>query len=161
MRLVKQFFRTSPSGFVQAGLQGALPLGGDGATGFAPTGVPGTQDNLLSQKNLSNQGWPAHRIAVAYKGPTGAPTISGQVWVYDHLTNGWYEVGAPAAMVPNRITYFDVPAIVDVPPTSQNGGLLTPPGQGNIEAVVVVQPAGSMPTGAYTFAMGADLTTLP
>lgn len=135
-------------------------LGTDGAPGTPPTGQPGTQDNLLVQASLSDQGWPAHRIAVSYKGPVGALTLVGQIWLFDRQTQAWYEVGAPTNMVPNRLTYFDVVGLVSRRPTSADG-LSIDASQGNIEALLVVQAAGGDPNGTYTFAMGADLTTLP
>jgi hypothetical protein len=136
---------------------GSPVLGSDGAAGVPPTSTPLAQDNLLLSTGYSNQGWPAHRIAVAYKGPAAAIALAAQVWVYDNLSGAWYEVGAPQNITPNRITYFDVVALVDPPPTSANLGN---PGSGGVQALLVVQD-GVTPNGEYVFSMGADLTVLP
>jgi hypothetical protein len=151
MRMVTKFQRL---------VGGSPALGSDGAPGVPPTGAPGAQDNLLAQQCYSDQGWPAHRVAVAYNGPVGALALVAQLWVFDHLTEAWYEVGAPGSLTPNRITYFDVTAIVSRRAGGASG-LGAPPSQGHIEALLVVQAAGGDPAGTYTFAMGADLTTLP
>lgn len=152
MRMVKRFSRWSGAG--------GPALGSDGAAGVPPTDPPGAQDNLLVQSIFSDQGWPAHRVAVTYKGPGGALVLPAQLWLYDHLTEAWYEVGAPTTLTKNRINYFDTLGLVSRRPTGSEG-LSAPPSQGHLEALLVVQPAGGDPAGEYVFAMAADLTTLP
>lgn len=141
-------------------LGGPTPaLGSDGAAGVPPTASPNpqAQDNVLSTKFYSNQGWPTHRIAVGYLGPAAAPTLPAQLWVYDFKSAAWYAVGAPLNLVVNQMNYFDVVALLDAPPTSSDQNTTT---AGGVEAMLVVQNNAG-PNGTYTFTMGADLTTLP
>ena len=51
---------------------GASPaLGSDGAASVPPTGAPTqTKDNVLLATFANAAGYPVHRVAVAYKGPT-------------------------------------------------------------------------------------------
>lgn len=134
---------------------GGTALGSDGSAGTPPTHGPvATMDNVLATKISSNDGWPVHRVAVAYKGPGGAPTLPAQIWVYDAETESWYEVGAPVNLTRNRLTYLDLPALAD--PIGQPGGASS---GGVVMALVVLD--NSAPSGEYTFAFGADLTVLP
>jgi len=142
---------------------GGTALGTDGAPGVPPTATPTNQDNLLVTGFANQSGYPIHRIAVAMKGPAAAIALVAQLWVYDYLTEAWYEVGAPTVVTPNRITYFDSVALGD-PPQIQRASL--PVGgsvvstAGSLIVALVVQD-GATPAGEYTFALGPDLTVLP
>lgn len=135
---------------------GGTALGTDGAPGAPPVGAPTqTTDNVLIASFANTAGFPVHRIAVAMKGPAAAIALVAQLWVYDSLTEGWYEVGAPTVVTPNRITFFDVVSLAE--PTQLGGAA---PSAGSIAAMLVVQD-GATPAGEYVFAMGPDLTVLP
>jgi len=142
---------------------GQVTLGFDGGAGVPPTGEPSTQDNMLICGFANGSGFPAHRVAVTYRGPAAAIGLVAQLWLYDHLTLAWYEVGAPLTIVPNRVNFFDVVALSDPPQIARAslpvGGSVVATA-GSIAAMLVVQD-GATPNGEYVFAMGPDLTVLP
>lgn len=152
MRMHKKFSRWK--GAVPSG---GVALGFDGGAGVPPTDPP-TQDkdNVLIASFANSAGFPVHRLAVAYKGPAAAIALAAQIWLYDHLTEAWYESGAPQNITPNRINFFDVVSLGE--PVQVGPGVKA--AAGSISAALVVQD-GATPNGEYVFAMGPDLTVLP
>ena len=155
MRMHKKFSRWKGAG--------GTALGSDGAAGVPPTGAPSNQDNLLVSGFTNSSGFPVHRVAVSYKGPAAAIVLVAQLWVWDDLTQGWYEVGAPQNITPNRLTYFDMASLSDPPQIQRSslpvGGSIVATA-GSISALLVVQD-GATPAGEYVFGLGPDLTVLP
>lgn len=152
-------FPTAFSRFKGTVPDGKIELGSEGAVDDPPTSPPNpNQDNALASKFYSNQGWPAHRIAVGYKGPPGSIPLDAQVWVYDTKTEAWYAVGDAGTVKPNQITYFDVVALLDMPTTATS---LDSPTQGSLSVLLVIQGDAGAPDGEHVFAFGADLTVLP
>ena len=147
MRLQKSFTRRKNGA-------GPVPvLGTDGAPGTPPTGAPSSAtDNALVASFDNMAGFPVQHIAVSYRGPAAAVALTAQLWVYDYLTDAWYETGEPGELTPNRVAFFDVPVLAQ-PPTT---GLDTTT-SGSIAAMLVVQDAVT-PDGEYVFAMGPDLS---
>jgi len=129
-----------------------------------PGGVPkpaDTVDNVLIAPYFSDQGWPAHRVAVTYMTDAVAPiSLNAQLWLYDHETDHWYKQGTAMAgnLLVDQVTFFDVVAIVS---SKMRKADLATPTQGCIEAMLIVKDPGVAPNGVYTFGMAADLTTLP
>jgi hypothetical protein len=124
--------------------------------GVPPAFVPApTRDNQIVAKFFSNQGWPGHRVAVSYRGPAAALVLPAQVWIFDHKTEAWYEVGAPGTLTPNRISYFDVVSLLDPPTTALDPAT---PSSGSHEVLLIVQPAGGDPGGEYVFGLGVDMS---
>lgn len=158
MRMHKSFQRSKP-------VAAPIPvLGGDGVAGTPPTGLPNpNEDNVLVCAISNAAGWPSHRVAVSYKGPVGATALAAQIWIFDHETAAWYEVGAPVNIVANRINYFDIIGLADPPAVGNNVGPNARPSSGGTEIMLIVQDdlVGPAPNGTYTFAMGPDLTVLP
>ena len=136
---------------------GGVALGADSVPNTGPTKpTPASQDNLLMCSFASLSGWPMHRIAVAYKGPAAAIALSANIALWDEQTQHWYLVGAAQNITPDRLTFFDVVALLAPPQTqAQNGAT-----NGSCEAMLIVSD-GATPNGEYVFAMGPDLTTLP
>ena len=153
MRFTKRFLRRKNG-------SGPVPtIGSDGTAGATnpPTEPPGSRDNLLSVKPYSNQGWPGHRVAVAYASTSGAAgtALPCEAWIYDHLTEKWYLVDSKN-LVFNAVTFFDVVALLDSAITQASLG---EPASGAIEVFFKIQD-NALPDGEYTFAVGADLTPL-
>lgn len=154
MRFNRSFLR-------RKGGSGPVPvIGTDGSPGSAnpPVAPPGNQDNVLAIKPYSNQGWPAHRIAVAYASTSGAAgaDLPCEVWGYDHLTAKWYLLDNSKNLVLNRVTFFHVVALLDASPVNASLG---EPGSGAIEVFVKIQDNATA-NGEYIFAIGADLSPL-
>jgi len=151
MRMHKKFSR-----FKGAAPPDGVALGADGAAGVPPTVAPNQNiSNILIASFSTSSGFPVHRIAVTYKGPALAVALQAQVWLYDDLTEAWYEVGAPVNIEPNRVNFFDVVALAE-PNAVLNLGATA----GSISALLVVQD-GVTPDGEYVFAIAPDLTVLP
>jgi hypothetical protein len=133
---------------------GKTALGAD----TLPTARPAaTMDNLLASKFNNINGWPAHRVAVVYNGPAGAPNLTATMYFYEDATAAWYQIGAAGTLVSGQVTFFDVIAIMEMPNTSADLANATP---GSIAQVLIVAaPGGSPPSGPYEFAMATDLTT--
>ena len=129
---------------------GGIALGGDSSL---PAGAPNvSQDNVLSSRFANINGWPCHRIAVSYKGPSSAKNLPARMFIYEESTCGWYKVGSDVTLKPDTIQFFDVLALLDF--HAPNGEPA-----GSIQAFLQIDAAGSDPTGTYTFAMAPDLTT--
>ena len=134
---------------------GGIALGGDSTLPTGPAAI--TADNVLFSKFNNVNGWPTHRIAVTYKGPTSAPSVVGRMYFYESTTGSWYKIGADVTLAPGTVSFFDVVAILEMPNTQANLAQATP---GSIAQFLQVDlPAGSPAAGAYTFAMAPDLTT--
>jgi hypothetical protein len=140
---------------------GATVLGGD----TLPSGPPNAQtaDNCLFSRFSNINGWPVHRIAVTYKGPTGAKVLAAQMYFFEDATQTWYAIGASVNMTAGTVSFFDVIALLDRPHSSSaaGGSPEDSPQSGSAAMLLMVSAAGSDPAGEYDFAMAPDLTTFP
>jgi hypothetical protein len=134
-------------------------VGGAGPVPVLGTdGVPTVQqdqgrDNVLNARFESISGYPAQRIAVAYKGPPGALTLPTTLYIWDDLSGSWYLMpGGPIGLVPGQIAFFDTIGLLCPP---QGGSSGTP---GALEAYFRVAAAGGDPAGTYTFALAQDMS---
>ncbi len=148
MKFPAMFTRLKPA------TTGQITLGDD-AVPAAGTG-PTTQNNVLSYQFNNINGWPVHRIAVLYSGPSAAIALKSNLYFYDEATKDWHRINATVdqLLTPNVVAWFDVVALAERAPTLSNAGEV----QGNLTVMLNVQ-TGSTPDGTYKFAMGADLTT--
>ena len=132
---------------------GGVALGSD----TLPTTAPkATMDNLLASRFQNINGWPCHRIAVTYKGPTGAIALTARMYFWEDETQAWYQVGGQVTMQPSQVSFFDVIALLEMPNTEANLQNATP---GSISQILIVDDVGGSPPGEYQFAIGPDLTT--
>lgn len=143
MRFQHQFTR-------RVGGAGPVPvLGSDG--------VPTLQqqqgsDNALNARFESISGWAMQRIAVAYKGPPGALTLPAEIFLWDDLTESWYQLGATVGLLPGMFSFFNTISLI-LPPQ----GVQSANSAGSLEAFLRVHPAGGDPAGVYTFALAPDM----
>lgn len=156
MRFHRMFLRSKPSG--------AHPtLGADAV----PTGAPTEPlpDNMLSIAFRDINGWPVHRIAMAFKGSVApGANLAATAWVWDGLSETWYQLG-PAAVVlePNRIAFFDflgVPEFPGVVATRIDASGNLPSVGRAAEVVFIVTDPNGVADGDYTFVIAPDLTTI-
>jgi len=148
MRFQKQILRYK-------GVAGTV-LGSD----VAPTGLPSGADNVLEFKAWNANGWPCHRLVVAYKPPSGVFALTATAYIWDALTLSWYRVGTAATPIAaNAVTYFDVPTLID-PPATDGFILVQNANASSLVALVVADP-GAAPNGEHSFAIAADQTTGP
>jgi hypothetical protein len=144
MRFFKQFSRwKGPGGTV---------LGTDAL----PTTPPNSStDNLLISPAASRAGgWPAHRVAVTYHGPAGAPNLPATLVFYESLTGRWYGIGGTVALVPEMVSFFSVLALLDpaaVGPDQLNSS------SGSLSVTLLVTDPGGTPNGEYVFAVAPSL----
>jgi hypothetical protein len=150
MRFPLTFRRVKPA------VPGFITLGAD----VDPNGAglkPGPNvDNVLYSRFSNSAGWPAHRLAVAYKyDGVGVPVaMPATIHLYDAATERWYSLEAAKPLVNNTVVFFDVIALLDGP---QTAGQLNAPSQGSIEAFLLVPDPGA-PAGDHYFSVGADLS---
>lgn len=112
-------------------------------------------DNVLNSTFSNINGWPSHRIVIGYAGPAGAPSLTANAYVFDDASKLWFLVNpAPVALVPNRLSFFDIVGLMP-PIGSQGAG-----GSGALEAYIQVIAVGGAPTGLYTFVVSGDLTAV-
>lgn len=113
-------------------------------------------DNVLNSSFNNINGWPAHRIAIGYAGPAGAPALTANAYVFDDATQLWFRVNrAPVALVPARLSFFDIVGLMPPNVTATNSG-----SSGSLEAYIEVIAVGGAPAGVYTFVVSADLTAV-
>jgi hypothetical protein len=133
--------------------EGKTELGTDSVSNGTPPSK--TMDNMLASRFQNINGWPCHRIAVCYTGPTGASALTARMYFYEDQTQAWYQIGAQVTMQLNSVSFFDVIALLEMPNTEANLENATP---GSISQVLIVDAVGST-AGEYSFAIGPDLTT--
>jgi hypothetical protein len=80
----------------------------------------------------------------------------GRMFFYEDSTGLWYKVGADVTMVPGAVSFFDVIALLEMPTSGVN---LQFAQAGSVQQFLQVDLPSNAPNGAYTFAMGPDLTT--
>lgn len=120
-------------------------------------------DNGISIRVRDQVGWPAHRLAVAYTGPTGAaPYMPADLYAWDANSQAWYKVHeATKSLRLGRLVYFDLVGLAEPPVLKANLDTAT---VGGVDLLLIVTPpptaAFSPPLGNYVFSMGADLTSL-
>ena len=137
---------------------GATPSGGTSLGGDAtPTG-PLTQqlDNVLYSRFSNINGWPIHRIALAYSGSSGVLSTKARIFLYEDSTAQWYQVGADVTIAPGFISYFDVCALLEIPNTQAN---LVQATSGSVQVFIQVDKPSGAPDGTYSVAVAPDLTT--
>lgn len=117
-----------------------------------------TEDNCLYCGFRNLEGWPVHRVAVAYKAPAGAvETVTATMYIWESQLGAWIQIGAAGVLTPGQVTFFDCVALLDTPATlaGLNQGS---PTRGSMAQLIIIG-AGAAVTGAHTFALGADLST--
>lgn len=148
--------------FVGGAPPGGVALGSD----VAPTtlSLPLQADykrasNVFTARAHNTSGFPVQRVAIgiAYDGagvPTSVP-ISSYIW--DDKTARWYKIQTVSAVTIdiNSISWVDVPALLDFPNVSANGGLAP---VGALEIAIVAGLPATHPDGCYTFVVGADVS---
>ena len=146
-----------PQSFVR--YVGTVPAGASalGSDTTPAAKAPAGEDNVLVSRFSNINGWPIQRIAVTYKGPTGAPSVTARMFFYEDGTQAWYKVGADVVMAPGTVSFFDVVALLELPNTRAN---MAQSSSGSVSQFLQVDlPTGSPAAGPYTFAMGPDLTS--
>lgn len=138
---------------------GTTPPGGKTmGSDVLPTGAPNqsVNDNCIYCAYKDLNGWPVHRVAVAYIGPVGATAVNGTMYFWENQLQAWIQIGAAQAITPGQVTFFDCVALLDTLQT--NKGLdQGSPLRGSLAQLLIV-PAGTG-NGAHQFAIGADLST--
>lgn len=146
---------------------GTVPAGGKAiATDVLPVDVAGNprapdavkDDNCLTCRFKSLDGWPVHRVAVAYKAPAGAvATVAATMYCWESQLGAWFQIGPAGVLTPGQVTFFDCVALLDTVPTTAglNQGS---PSRGSMDQLIIIG-AGAVDNGAHTFALGADLST--
>lgn len=165
MRMHKKFSRwkgAAPAGGVALGADVVPGAPNYGAT--APTIVsPVDADNVFSHRFLDANGWPAHRIAVAmnYKGVGTPVALPGTIYVYDGLTNRWYQLGPTTSLTDGKIVFFDTLGVTQRSKAGDVASLsdMNTSGESVLLIVTDTNPAAA-PNGEYEFAFAADLTTI-
>jgi hypothetical protein len=136
----------------RVGGSGSIPvLGSD----TAPTAVLTTTlpDNFVHADRSQIEGFPVQRLAVAYKytGAGVAPTVSANLYLYDHTTQGWFQMDGTIILQDGKINHFDVVSLYDLPADSHSLALA-----GSLNAIIVPLAAGGEPDGTYTFVAAFD-----
>ena len=119
--------------------------------------TPAPNGNLMTGPFFNNNGWPCHRIAVAYKGPPLPVALNGTLWMWEDQTQHWYQIGGTVSIAPDAISFFDVVGLLD---TANTRGDLNQAAAGSLAVQLVVTDPGGAPAGTHTFAVGPDLTTI-
>jgi len=116
-----------------------------------PTGKPADKnnDNQLSWKLNSINGYPVERVAVGYGCTAAGSALSATLWIYDDTSDAWYQAST-ATLTLNHVTYFDQPTLSD-----SAGGITA----GCLDVCLVVAAAGGDAAGTYTFTIGMDLSS--
>lgn len=146
MRFHTKFIRNKGAG-------AAEPLLGSDT---APTTKPRpNQDHVLSAHVKASWGHPVHRIAVAYKPPSGSLALNGDLYLYDGLTDSWFKLtGSGAGSIKaGEVSYFDMPAVSDrmLKPQDEESANHA----AGFDVALVVTDPGAAPDGAHLFAMAA------
>ena len=145
---------------------GEVPAGGkELGKDEPPTEAPGQLDNALEVRFSNTNGWPVQRLAVAYAGPAGAPSLEAAVLVYEDELKRWFVLDT-GKLKPGAVTFFDAVALLDCPNASRS-----PRSPGSLELALVVGlrrahemvdvPHTFVETpgaGEYVFALGADIS---
>jgi len=101
----------------------------------------------------SNTGWPAHRLVVAYHGPSSAPDLTATLYVYDHNSQRYYQVGT-GTLKAEQLNYFSIVSIAEPPVRADN---MDQNAAGGMELVLIVTPPSPGIVGTYVFSMAPDL----
>ena len=141
-----------PCVFTRSLSGGAGNLGTDTLPSAAPTKI---LDNVLYSRFSNINGWPIHRIAVLFNGPTNI--TAARMFFFESTTGMWFKIGADAAMTSGSVTFFDTVAIAEPPPVGANA--LQGATDGSIMQFLQVDKPGAAADGTYTFAMAGDLST--
>ncbi len=154
MRFPLSFTRVKPA----AG--GSITLGADGDPNTAGPGStvlkPGPNvTNLFSGRFTNSSGWPAQRLAVAYRyeGAGVLEALPCTVYFYDAASNYWYTLEDAKKLTATKVTFCDVVSLLGGAQTSTTLGT---PSQGSIEAYVRVGDAGAAPNGSHIISVGTD-----
>lgn len=153
------------------GAVGTTALGSDAVPGApvyatsapVPVASDGTLDNAMSHRFLDANGWPAHRVAVVlnYKGVGTPVALPATLYVYDSLTQRWYQLGPTTDLVDGKVTFFDTLGISQRGPadSTQDVADMTP-GAEQLLLIVNDTSTASAPNGEYQIAWAPDLTTI-
>lgn len=106
-------------------------------------GPPGTQASVLGCRNQTVSGQSIKRMGVCYKGPAAAIPLSAQLWFYEQRSERWYAIEAAKNITPDRITWFDVPAILEMTSSVENNST-------SVQSYLAVAD-GATPNGQYDF----------
>jgi hypothetical protein len=153
-----------PAGSIVLGADGLLV---DGAGN--PRKPADTDDNVLSSRIVSINGWPLERIVVVGK---FTPAADGQVaaalpiavYAFEDSLGMWFPItGSATAITPGTITtplapvFFDAMSLIDFPHAKADLGA-TQPGAADFLVVIGDNTSGN---GRYDFAIGAEMTSKP
>lgn len=119
-----------------------------------------TNSNVYSSRLQNTSGYPVQRIAVGYGTDAVGLAQTIKLYMWEDMTERWYEVPHTGTTANKTIAFFDIAALVDVANVKQTGaqqGQLTSPG--SMEVAIVVTPPGGDPAGVYTFIVGSDASS--
>jgi hypothetical protein len=114
-------------------------------------------DNVLYCRFLNLEGWPVHRVAVAYRAPSGVLALTATMYFWESQLERWIQVGAPGTVTPGQVSFFDCVSLLDTLQT-RSGLDQGSPTRGSLAQLLIVD-AGLAPGGEHRFAIGADLST--
>lgn len=111
------------------------------------------QDNALSYRLTSTNGWPVQRIAFSYAdAPVGAVSIKAQLFVFEEQCGKWLSTGAAKVVAVGDVAWFDLPIMCD----NANNRDKTSPGGLDGYIFLATNTAGADPAGTHVFVMGPD-----
>jgi hypothetical protein len=126
----------------------------------------GTDDNFLSTRIVSINGWPLSRVGLVakYTGAGAAIAINVSLYVFEDNLGMYFPVSQSAttitpgtAAVPTAPVFFDAMSLIDLPHVLSDIQAVQP---GTPEFLCIVA-AGASPNGRYDFILGPELTTKP
>lgn len=127
-----------------------------------------TDDNTMSSRIVSINGWPLSRLVLVgkYTGG-GAPTaLNANLFVFEDNLGIYVALpGSSTTVTPGTATtppvpiFFDVFALIDLPNVQKDLQSNQP---GAVDLLCIVQDqGGAAPNGTYDFIIGPELTTKP
>lgn len=125
----------------------------------APMGKPKPNtDTQVSTRPYNFQGWPGHRVALAYTyiGVGPAPLIDTDVYFWEDSTEAWYRLNGstPIVLTTGEMNWSDLASIVEKATVNADPNNSV----GSIDLAIVVACAVP-PDGLFKFAFGVDLTS--
>lgn len=128
----------------------ALPVDASGAQV-----APGASlDCAIAITQRDNIGWPAHRMIIAYHGPTSAATLTGTLYAWDTNSQRYYIVAAAFNLVPETLNFVSIVSVANPPTRSGNMDQAL---AGGTSFILVVTPTAATTNGSYVFSMAPDL----
>jgi len=145
-------------------------LAGSGNSTAAQVG-----DNAYTCTRMNLAGWPPQRVAIAcrYIGAVTPANVPVNVYIYDSASGGWFLMNsAPVNITPTVTTaqgvvptsvgalvYFDIPVLMDKPPTQVNLGDAN--AMGVMVMVIPASTGNTLNNGEYRFIVAGDMSSSP